>query len=58
MDLFKSVLKILRRDPEVDSDDVLFVLYFSLPFFVIILLIAVTLVFGDGATFVRWILGK
>ena len=58
MDLFKICLQILRRDPEVDRDDVLFVLVFGSTFLVIISLTVVTFVFGDGATFVRWVLGK
>ena len=58
MDLFKICLQILRRDPEVTRDDVLFVLVFGSTFLLIILLTSVTLVFGDGATFIRWLLGK
>ena len=58
MDLFKICLQILRRDPEVDRDDVLFVLVFGSTFLVIVSLTLVTFVFGDGATFVRWVLGK
>ena len=58
MDFFKTCVQILRRDPEVDRDDVLFVLVFGSTFLVIISLTLVTFVFGDGATFVRWILGK
>ena len=58
MDLFKLYLQILRRDPEVTRDDVLFVTIFTATLLLIILLTAVTLVFGDGATFVRWLLGR
>ena len=58
MDLFKICLQILRRDPEVTRDDVLFVLVFGSTFLLITLLTVVTLVFGDGATFIRWLLGK
>jgi hypothetical protein len=58
MDLFKICLQILRRDPGVTRDDILFVTIFGSAFLVIISLTVVTLVFGDGATFVRWLLGK
>ena len=58
MDLFKLYLQILRRDPEVTRDDVLFVTIFTATLLLIILLTVVTLVFGDGATFARWLLGR
>ena len=57
MDLFSICLKMLRRDPEVDRDDVLFVAVFGSILLLIVLLTVVTMVFGDGATFVRWVLG-
>ena len=58
MDLFKLYLQILRRDPEVTRDDVLFVTIFTATLLLIILLTVVTLVFGDGATFARLLLGR
>jgi hypothetical protein len=58
MDYFKICLRIIRRDPEVDRDHVLFVFVFFCTFVAVILLTVVTLVFGDGATFVHWLLGK
>ena len=58
MDLFSICLLILRRDPDLDRDDVLFVLVFGSAFLVIILLTVVTLVFGDGPEFIKWLFGK
>jgi hypothetical protein len=58
MDLLTVWLKILRRDPMVTRDDVLFLAVFGGTMLLIVSIAIVTLVFGDGATFVNWLFGR
>jgi hypothetical protein len=58
MDLLTVWLRILRRDPMVTRDDVLFVMFFGGTMLLIVSIAIVTLVFGDGATFLNWLFGK
>jgi hypothetical protein len=58
MDFFKLCWQILRRDPGVNRDDVLFVTIFGGTFLFIIFLTWLTLVYGDAPTFIERVIGR
>ena len=58
MNFVRSCGRILRRDKDLTRDDFLFVGTFGGVLFVIVLLVFVTMVFGDGPSFFNWLFGR